>query len=105
MGDHGAFLAVQRQRAATRHKLFEPIILRLRDGGVRAHMLDLSTTGALLHSTRPPLAGAQVRVESETFVAAARVIWVRAKRFGIRFETALSEISVDRALQLGATPI
>ncbi|MET0369751.1 MAG: PilZ domain-containing protein [Sphingobium sp.] len=102
MSGHDGFIAVQRPRAAARHKSFEPIILRLTAGRVRAHMLDISTSGALVHADMPPLAGARVTIESEMFVAAARVVWVRAKRFGIQFDNGLPASLVDRALRLAA---
>jgi hypothetical protein len=66
-------------------------------------MLDLSTSGALVHSDRPPMVGMRLTVESDSFVALARVVWVRAKKFGIQFETALAVALVDRALQVGAS--
>lgn len=102
MRDHNDFLASQQARAAVRHKLFEPVCLRSKSGPVRAHILDLSISGALVHADRPPTVGAQVTVECDTFVALARVMWVRAKRFGIQFDTALSGALIDRALKVGA---
>lgn len=92
-----------RPRAATRHKLFEPVLLRQGGVAVRAHMLDLSVTGALLHAERPPVIGARVTIHAEGAGAAARVIWVRAKRFGLRFDMPLADATIGLLLRGGRT--
>jgi hypothetical protein len=79
--------------------LFEPVLLRHGGLSVRAHMLDLSTTGALLHAERPPPSGAHVSVEGERLFIGAMVVWTRAKRFGLRFDLPIADSVLARALR------
>lgn len=86
-------------RRATRLKLFEPVLLRIQGHAVRAHLLDLSATGALAHCDSPPCVGDHVLIEASTLGVAARVMWVRAKRFGIHFDLPLPQLTVDRVVR------
>lgn len=85
-------------RCATRLKLFEPVLLRLHGMPFRAHLLDLSTTGALAHSERTPCVGDQVFIEGEPLCVSGRVVWVRTQRFGIRFDVPLADMIVQRVV-------
>lgn len=85
-------------RRATRLKLFEPVLLRLHGLPLRAHLLDLSATGALVHSERPPLTGDHVHIEAAALGLSGRVVWVRARRFGIRFDAPLADTIVRRVV-------
>jgi hypothetical protein len=64
----------------------------------RAHLLDISCSGALAHADTPPLPDARLRIDVMGFSLAARVMWVNAKRFGIRFDALLSDDQLDRLL-------
>jgi hypothetical protein len=86
-------------RRATRLKLFEPVLLRVQGSPVRAHLLDLSMTGALAHSDSPPQVGDHVVIEASALSVAGRVMWVRAKRFGIHFDLPLPQPTVDRVVR------
>ncbi|WCP13969.1 hypothetical protein sphantq_02408 [Sphingobium sp. AntQ-1] len=102
MTDQGSFTAWEmRPRGAARHKLFEPLAMRHAGVPLRAHMLDLSVSGALLHAERPPGIGDSVIIELQEFSAAAHVVWVRAKRFGVRFDVPLTETAVRAILDDG----
>lgn len=79
------------RRMAARHKMFEPVRLH-RDGETwRAHLLDLSRTGARLHADLPPHVDQWVEVELFGLLLRGRVIWEKARRFGIRFDQALPD--------------
>tara|TARA_R110000868_G_scaffold256565_2_gene513354 strand:- start:144 stop:440 length:297 start_codon:yes stop_codon:yes gene_type:complete len=84
---------------ATRLKLFEPVLLRVQGLPVRAHLLDLSMTGALAHSDNPPQVGDHVVIEASALSVAGRVMWVRAKRFGIHFDFPLPQPTIDRVVR------
>jgi len=102
MTDRGAFTALEmRRRGAARHKLFEPLALRHAGVPLRAHMLDLSLSGALLHAERPPQIGDDVVIEFHGWTAAAQVVWVRAKRFGVRFDAPLTDAALRASLDGG----
>jgi hypothetical protein len=88
-----------RPRIAARHKLFEPVLLRHGGASVRAHMLDLSTSGALLHAEHPPAPGMHVRVEGERLFVGALVVWTRAKRFGLRFDLPIADAIIAHVLR------
>lgn len=95
---HGREMMDAAQRAA-RRKLFEPVQLRCGRVSVRAHLLDLSVTGALAHSDRPPAPGDHVLIEGASLGVAGRVMWVRDKRFGVHFDLPLTNVIVDRAVR------
>lgn len=95
-----AYVSGARPRAAARHKLFEPVVLRQDGAPLRAHMLDLSVSGALLHAERPPVSGAHVTIAGELLTVSGRVVWMRGKRFGVRFELPITQAMVQMALRL-----
>ncbi len=102
MTERGSFTAQEmRQRGAARHKLFEPFDLCQAGQSVRAHMLDLSVSGALLHAERPPRIGAGVILAFPGLEVAAHVVWVRAKRFGVRFDMLLPDTALRAMLDGG----
>lgn len=103
MIDHSGSLtdsAVQRRHAA-RRKMFEPVTLGFGGGEARAHLLDLSCSGALAHCEMPPLAGHYILVKAPGLEASGRVMWVKDKRFGIQFSRPLTQAAMD-ALIAGA---
>lgn len=82
------------QRASTRHKLFEPVSMRIDGLPVRGHLLDLSRSGALAHADTAVLVGARVELEGIGILSPARIMWVDDRRFGLRFDTWLSDTLV-----------
>ncbi|HUD95712.1 PilZ domain-containing protein [Sphingobium sp.] len=86
-------------RRAVRLKLFEPVVLRVHGVAERAHLLDLSATGALAHCEQPPYTGDAVRIEGETLSITGRVMWVLGKRFGIHFDRTLTDTMVLRVVE------
>lgn len=106
MTDQGSFTALGlRPRVAARHKLFEPVVLRKGGVAARAHMLDLSVSGARLHAERPPVAGARILIEADGLAVTAHVIWVRAKRFGVHFDTPIAEEAMRLVLRGPPAPL
>jgi hypothetical protein len=102
MTDRGSITAqALRPRGAARHKLFEPLGLRHAGQSMRVHMLDLSVSGALLHAEHPPRIGAGVIIEFQGLAATAHVMWVRAKRFGVRFDMPLPDTALRAMLDGG----
>ena len=77
-------MGADRPRSA-RHKIFEPTQLHLADGVVRAHLINVSLSGALVHSATPPRRGETVRVEICGTPVAGQVRWVEGSRFGLAF--------------------
>lgn len=79
------------RRMAARHKMFEPVRLHRNAQVCRAHLLDLSRTGARLHADLPPEIDEWVEVELFGLLLRGRVIWEKARRFGLRFDHALPD--------------
>lgn len=90
----------RRLRAKPRHKMSEPTSVAGPDGTARAHMLDLSATGALLHSLTPPQKHATVRLFVSGSARPARVMWVEDRRFGVHFRLPLSDAEMAGAMAL-----
>lgn len=86
-------------RRATRLKLFEPVLLRTHGESARAHLLDLSATGALAHCDSPPRVGDHVLIEASILGVSGRVMWVQSKRFGVHFDLPLPPFTVDRVVR------
>ena len=85
-------------RIAHRHKTFEPTTLNC--GGVehRAHILNVSATGALIHAPGGPAKGARCTVWLVGRAIPAEVMWVDGARFGIAFRGILSADELARLL-------
>lgn len=76
-------------------KAFTPVTLSLAAGQVRAHLLDLSETGALVHSATPVQLDVRIRLQLGTRTLAAVVVWVDGKKFGVRFAVPLLSSEVQ----------
>ena len=85
-------------RAAPRHKTFEPITLVAADRELRAHVLNVSATGALIHAPGGPAKGERCTVALAGREIAAEVMWVNGARFGIAFRGTLSPDELARVL-------
>lgn len=78
----------QPRRASPRHKAFQPVMVRLRQQIVRAHVLDISAHGALLHMPAPPEVGTMLMVSvPDRWEKAGTVKWRSKSRAGIAFLT------------------
>lgn len=89
---------LQQARAQARQKLFQPTTIVTPAGEARAHLLDLSGTGALLHAATPPMVAARVQVGCAGERRTGRVVWVRGNRFGVVFTVPLTPAEVARAV-------
>lgn len=89
---------VRRLRDTPRLKLFEPTEMEGPGGPARAHILDLSATGALVHAARPPAVGEHVQLRVAGILRYSRVMWVDDQRFGVAFRLPLAGDELDRVL-------
>lgn len=89
---------VRRLRETPRLKLFEPTELNGPQGRVRAHLLDLSATGALVHAAQPPRPGDHVQVRIAGALRYSRVMWVDDRKFGVAFRLPLASADIDTVL-------
>lgn len=85
-------------RAAVRHKTFEPTTMVTASGELRAHILNVSATGALIHAPGAPARGERCSIVLVGRKIAAEVMWVDGARFGIAFRGALMPDELSRLL-------
>ncbi|WP_293991561.1 PilZ domain-containing protein [Sphingomonas sp.] len=86
--------SVRHLRTATRHKLFQPTEMSTGDAAKRVHILDLSTGGAMIYASDPPLPGTLVRLQCGHRHLCARVAWNKERRFGLSFTVPLADCDV-----------
>lgn len=87
------------RRGINRAKIFQPGEMHTISGAQRIHLLDLSSSGALVYTAgQPPTVGSVVRLTAGVPLGAARVKWVSGKRFGVSFPTPLSAERVEGML-------
>lgn len=75
-----------------RVKAFEPASVDYAREVVRAHVLDISLTGALLHMESPCPTGTVLTLKCKLLTVGARVAWTKGARLGIAF---LRPIAMD----------
>ncbi|TPG42703.1 PilZ domain-containing protein [Sphingomonas koreensis] len=81
----------QEARRERRTQVFFPVmILCIEHGSRRAHVLDLSSHGARLHSDAPLRLGQPLLIDLYGAKHSARVIWAREKQAGVSFTRGLS---------------
>ena len=80
-----------RPRGAVRSKVFRLAGLLTARGTERAHVLDVSATGARLHCAAALAAGDEVAIETAGVTVRGRVMWIADGRIGLRFHRRLSE--------------
>lgn len=89
----------ERDRASARHKIFELIVAIIDGHETRAHLLNISTTGALVHSTQPPKTGSVIQLVMNGRDYTARVVWSNSTRYGIAFGSPLAAPIVEAILR------
>lgn len=88
------------RRLSPRSKLFQPAEMRGRKGDVRVHVLNLSTSGALVYGDATPEPGEQVRLTCGMPLGTGRVAWVSGRRFGVQFLRPLPHAAVEQVLRI-----
>ena len=94
----GRIAAPPADRIARRHKTFEPTKLVTGAGELRAHVLNVSATGALIHAPGGPARGERCMVVLAGREIAAEVMWVDGARSGLAFRGMLTPDELTRLL-------
>lgn len=81
-----------------RLKVFQPVVLHNGVSAIRAHLLNISRTGALAYSVEAADRGTVVRLHLEGTVIPARVLWRDGKRFGLSFVGKISPAILGRMM-------
>lgn len=87
-----------RPRSAPRHKVFIPTEIILSTGEMRAHLINVSLSGALAHAVPAPACDELIQVAMCGTQVAARVRWVDGPRFGLSFALPLSPALLKQVL-------
>ncbi len=95
VSSHAALSSDPEPRGGRRHKVFLPAEMATPDGPMRVHLLNISATGALVHSDTLPERGAVVQFSCGPSTWLARVVWARHKRFGVVHVTPLTPTAID----------
>ncbi|WP_181814824.1 PilZ domain-containing protein [Sphingomonas aracearum] len=86
-----------RPRREKRRKVFQPARIGSGSEWLRAHLLDISSAGALVYCEEAQAAPARLLVEAaECDLGHATIVWRRGNRLGIRFERPLDEPTLQR---------
>ena len=85
-------------RAARRLKVFLPAMLTRGGVDLRVHLLDISSTGALLHATMAIPANEQIVLRWEGLTWSGTVMWSAGNRFGIAFAREIAEEQIAQVL-------
>lgn len=97
----GRIMGQAERRVAPRAKIFQPAELVRGDPhgpSERVHLLNLSTSGALVYGRSAIEAGARVHLTCGFSFGAARVTWSNGQRFGVQFDVPLSELQIAAVL-------
>lgn len=86
-------------RVSPRHKLFEPVTMTIDDNPARAHILNISATGALVHSLTPPSTDAKINLELDGRQHCVSMVWSDGNRFGVRFRTPITGALIRTVLK------
>lgn len=86
-------------RTHPRYKTFLPASLASETGTMRAHILDVSASGARVHSPSPLAMGARVTLMLPGEHRRAEVAWSRETKAGLRFDVPLSQAMIGELLR------
>ncbi|WP_167073110.1 PilZ domain-containing protein [Sphingomonas vulcanisoli] len=89
-------------RRTRRQKIFQPFILVGPRGERRAHLLDISENGALIHCDPSCDKGALVQIKLPDRSLGAKVAWSASPHFGVIFAQPLSANALSALLQAKA---
>jgi hypothetical protein len=88
----------RRAARAPRLKVFQPVEVDSGSGPTRAHLLNVSHTGALVHCASAPDEGASIYIGLPGTSRHARVVWRDGKRFGAEFVGQLTAAQIEEVL-------
>jgi len=88
--------ASSNDRRAERLKIFEPVTVSDTTGEFRAHLLNISRTGGLVHADPTPEIGKIVQVNLFGEWHVGTVVWSSPPRFGLSFTIRLSDEKLAR---------
>lgn len=85
-------------RYGQRLKIFLPVTLRWAGVQERAHLLDISPTGARMHAAIAPASREAIEIEWEGVTFPGQCVWSRGNRFGITFSNPITKTQIETLL-------
>lgn len=85
-----------RPRGEPRVKIFQLASLRIDSAASRAHILDISSSGARVHCAVELRRGQRTTLLVEHLHIAATVLWTHDQRAGLRFDARLTDDQLRR---------
>eukprot|EP01035_Chromulina_nebulosa_P031148 gene31148-41498_t len=82
-----------------RRSIFKPVAVHAGATALRADLLDLSVSGAMIHGADAPPAGTVLRLALGGAMRGARVVWQDGVRFGIAFARPLRDAELAMLLR------
>ena len=86
------------RRGAVRLKIFQPAEMERSATRDRVHLLNISTTGALIYGEEAPAIGTTVKLACGFPLGEARVAWAGGRCFGVAFANPLPKAQIDALL-------
>lgn len=90
---------VRRLRASQRFKLFLPTRVRMGHNDYPGHLIDVSTSGALICSIQPCAVGSRIYIRLLGGAREARVVRRDGREYGVEFTTPLGQAEVTALLE------
>jgi hypothetical protein len=92
-------------RSGDRYKLLLPLSAICGGTRVPVHLLDLSKSGALVHSVSPRPAGEIIWLRWKGQDIRARIVWSRGARFGVQFGKSLNDRQFEDMMMEAGAPL
>lgn len=87
------------RRADERRSVLLPAIVHADGGEIRAILLDISRSGAMLAAVEGACAGTAIKLVVDEGLMAGRIIWSEGYRFGVNFDRKLSLACFDAIVE------
>ena len=91
-------------RACKRTKIFEPVAMSWDGKTSRAHLLDISSSGALIHVIDPPAPDTAIGVERGEIRFEAMIVWRDGARCGIKMQAPIDTLTIAQIPGAGSYP-
>jgi hypothetical protein len=82
-----------------RFKLFQPTEMIVSGQASRVHILNISISGALVHSAQPVALASLVELQCGSHLRAARVAWVNGLRAGVAFSIPFNDDNIRQIIR------
>jgi len=90
---------LEEKRGPKRTRVLLSAKLQSGEESLKANLLNLSVSGALLDAAAPPPADTVVTLSRGNMEARGRVLWVNGHRFGMTFDEPIDEAVVAEQIQ------